>query len=315
MQDLLTINSEFLKSNQVLDWAYTEKLEASTYKFYEKWVDNKLHGELKYLEDHRKLLRKSLTDFYPEAQSSLVFLFSYQKAAKLNHDNLDSKIASYVKGFEGFDYHYWIKDKLTKIANSLKLSEDDYKLSIDMQPVLERDLASRAGLGWFGKNSMLINTKHGSFFIIASIILNNKLVLIQKKTEVDQCGTCTRCVDACPTNAIIEDRVIDSKRCISHFTIEIFKDRDRPIEFKDDRPEIFGCDICQSVCPWNTKPLKIIEDTDIELGPLEFFNQEIDVIKEKLEQMSNREFRRVFKATPLERTGRVGLLKNISITS
>lgn len=315
MRDLLLLSKDKLHSMQVLDWSYTESLDASTYDFYDDWVQKKLHADLKYLEDHRKDLRKSLNHFYPEAKSSLVFLFSYQKAAKFNQENEDSKIASYVKGFEGYDYHYWIKDKLTKIASELKLSESEYKLSIDMQPVLERDLASRAGLGWFGKNSMLINTKHGSFFIIASIILNKTLELDQREVEVDHCGTCTRCVDACPTDAIIADKVIDSKKCISHFTIEIFKDHDRPAEFKDDQPEIFGCDICQSVCPWNKKPLKSVEDIQINLGPLEFFNQDISVIKDKLEQMSNREFRRVFKGTPLERTGRVGLLKNISITS
>lgn len=315
MRSLLTLDKTFLESNQILDWAYTESLNATTYHYYENWVAANLHGDLNYLADHRKDLRKSLADFYPEAQSSLVFLFSYQKAAKFNKENSDQKIASYVKGFEGMDYHYWIKDKLTKIASLLNLQEDHYKLSIDMQPVLERDLAQRAGLGWFGKNSMLINKEHGSFFIISSIILNKKIDLETSSLETDHCGTCTRCIDACPTNAIVDDKVIDSKNCISHFTIEIFKERERPETFKKDQPEIFGCDVCQSVCPWNNKPLRSIEETNIELGPLEFFNQDISTIKQKLEKMSNREFRRVFKGTPLERTGRVGLLKNISITS
>lgn len=315
MKPLFTLDQEFLESNQILDWAYTESLDATTYKFYENWVNTGFHGDLKYLSDYRKELRKSLTNFYPDAKSSLVFLFSYQKAAKFNKEQSDQKIASYVKGFEGMDYHYWIKDKLTKIASKLGLKEEDYKLSIDMQPVLERDLAQRAGLGWFGKNSMLINKQHGSFFIISSIILNKTLDLSSSSIEVDHCGTCTRCIDACPTNAIVDEKIIDSKKCISHFTIEIFKERERPSDFKRDQPEIFGCDVCQTVCPWNNKPLKSIEDSNLDLGPLEFFNQDISIIKDKLEQMSNREFRRVFKGTPLERTGRVGLLKNISISS
>ena len=313
MKDLLHVSRTELESIQIVDWAYTQELDSRTYEEYLNWVDKDLHGDLKYLADERKDLRRSLTDFYPEAQSSLVFLFSYQAAAKKNLIENDHKIASYVKGFDGLDYHYWIKDKLLELSSLLGLEEGSFRLSIDMQPVLERDLAYRAGLGWFGKNSMLISKEHGSFFIIASIILNKKLNIETKSIETDHCGHCTKCIDACPTNAIIDNKTIDSKKCISHFTIELFKDVQRPKEFKDDREEIFGCDVCQSVCPWNIKPLKSIHSEPKDV--LSFFKQDIEVIKTKLEAMSNREFRRVFKATPLERTGRVGLLKNIKITS
>lgn len=312
MNSLLNISIEELQKDQIIDWSYTEKLDAISFNHYLNWIEKKLHGDLNYLSDHRKALRKSLNEFFPEAKSALVFLFSYQNAAKSNIENKDQKIASYVKGFEGIDYHYWIKDKLINIAYKLNLN--NYKLSIDMQPVLERDLAYRSGLGWFGKNSMLINKEHGSFFIIASIIIDKKFNLRSKDLETDHCGTCTRCIDACPTNAIIDNKILDSKKCISHFTIELFKDTPRPEEFSESREEIFGCDVCQTVCPWNNKPLKKV-DSKIKNGILEFFNQDIKFIKSELESMSNREFKRKFKGTPLERTGRVGLLKNIKITN
>jgi epoxyqueuosine reductase len=303
MEKLLSLDQDFLSEMKIVDWSYTEEDKPKTLEYYKKWVDDGYHGPLKYLSDERKNLRTSIKNFYPEFQSALVFLFDYTSSAKLNLETKDHKFAAYTKGFDGVDYHYWIKDKLEKIKT--KLGIDNCLYSIDAQPVLERDLAQRAGLGWFGKNSMLINKKHGSYFLISSIFLDKKLDLGPKSIETDHCGTCTRCIDACPTSAIIEDRKIDASKCISTFTIETFKDNTEPPKgYPSEREEIFGCDICQDVCPWNSKPL-----LRSELGNYAEFEKTFKNLK--LEDISNREYKRVFKGTSLERTGRVGILKNI----
>ncbi|MCT4642712.1 MAG: tRNA epoxyqueuosine(34) reductase QueG [Bacteriovoracaceae bacterium] len=307
MKDLL--DSNFLNSIQVVDWAYTEKLKAISFDHFIKWSKSSLSGNLTYLQDDRADKRTDLSSILEKAQSSLVFLFDYTHSAKMNIENNDFKIASYTKGFEGVDYHYWIKEKLELICKKLKLSCDEYTFSIDVKPVLERDLAYRAGLGWFGKNSMLISKDYGSFFIIGSIILSKTLDLNIREVETDHCGTCTRCIDACPTNAIVDNKVIDASRCISTFTIEVFKNEQRPDFFDENRPEVFGCDVCQNVCPWNSRPLK---KNDKQSFDFDFFKRDLSQIKSDLQNMSNREFRRVFKGTPLERTGRVGILKNIT---
>jgi epoxyqueuosine reductase len=303
MEKLLDLDQDFLSQMKIVDWSYTEQDKPQTLDHYRKWVDDGFNGPLKYLSDERKDLRASITKFYPEFQSALVFLFDYTGSAKRNLETKDHKFAAYTKGFDGFDYHYWIKDRLDKIKEKLGLENCVY--SIDAQPVLERDLAARSGLGWFGKNSMLINKQHGSYFLISSIFLDKKLDLKAKSIEVDHCGTCTRCIDACPTNAIIEERQIDASKCISTFTIEIFKDdTDPPKGYPSERGEIFGCDICQDVCPWNSKPL-----LRSELGNYADFERTFKNLN--LESISNREFKRVFKGTSLERTGRVGILKNM----
>jgi epoxyqueuosine reductase len=151
---------------------------------------------------------------------------------------------------------------------------------------------------------MLISKKHGSFFLISSILINKKLNLNTRTIEIDHCGNCTKCIDACPTNAIIDNKVIDANKCISTFTIELFKDAEAPKGYPTNRGEIFGCDICQDVCPWNTKPL---DKSELMESPeyLKIFEET------NLEVISNREFKKIFKGTSLERTGRVGLLKNI----
>lgn len=288
---------------KVIDWGYITTSTPESWDHYEKWVEKDYHGPLKYMADERKDLRANLNNFYPEFKSALVFLFDYTSTAKKNIKDQNFKFAAYTKGFDGIDYHYWIKDKLDKIAQELNLKS--YKLSIDAQPVLERDLAYRAGLGWFGKNSMLISRKKGSFFLISSILLDQELNLSNKSLETDHCGNCTRCIDACPTDAIVSDRVIDANKCISTFTIELFKEANPPQGYPTPRGEIFGCDICQEVCPWNSKPLKNsdLDNSDIKFEKL--FNQT------DLKQISNREFKRLFKGTSLERTGRIGLLKNL----
>jgi epoxyqueuosine reductase len=299
---------------QIVDWAYTEELLPITYQKYLNWVDAGMHGPLNYLADERKDKRRSLKEIYPECESSLVFLFNYAETKKALSDiELPYKVASYTMGFEGKDYHYWISEKLNSIGESLieKYPDLDYKLSLDIHPVLERDLAFRSGLGWFGKNSMLINQEYGSYTLIGSLLINKKLGITSKTMDVDHCGTCTRCVDACPTKAIDgELRTINSSACISTFTIETFKDKTPPVGFPTESNEIFGCDICQEVCPWNSKPLK-----NSELGEsnhlIEFFNRDLSEVYADIDKMSNKEFKTFFRHTSFERGGKRGLIKNL----
>ena len=302
MKPIQNISINDLEALQIVDWGYTTESIPTTLPQYETWLINGHQGPLTYMGDHRKSLREDIKNFFPEFKSALVFLFDYTSSAKKNQFDKDYKFAAYTKGFDGIDYHYWIKEKLDSLAQKLHL--ENYKLSIDAQPVLERDLAYRSGLGWFGKNSMLINQKHGSFFLISAILLDKDLELETKTLDTDHCGSCTKCIDACPTDAIIDNKIIDANKCISTITIELFKAADAPKGYPTDRGEIFGCDICQEVCPWNQKPL-----TNSEMGESAQFEQLFEEID--LTEISNREFKRVFKGTSLERTGRVGLLKNL----
>ena len=306
-------DENWLANNQIKEWAYTESSRPISFDKYNSWIENNNAGPLTYLTDHRKNLRSDLKNFFPEFESCLVFLFSYvnQKKALIENPR-DLNLASYVTGFDGIDYHFWVKERLASIEEDLKKNISDLKCTytIDAQPVLERDLAARAGLGWIGKNSMLINKAHGSYTIIAGLLLNKKLELKSKALDVDHCGTCRACIDACPTQAIIDgERTVDANKCISTFTIELFKEATPPSGYTDTK-EVYGCDICQEVCPWNRKPINKASPNELT-EITHFFNSGVDNIIKKLEAMSNREFRRRFKRTPLERTGRVGVLKNL----
>jgi epoxyqueuosine reductase len=313
------LNSKLLKELGVLDWGYTEESIPHTYSHFKQWTDESQHLPLGYLSDHRKDLRSDLCLVFPEFQSALVFLFSYQESKKWMLEENQHAVAGYTLGFEGEDYHRALDTRLRKIVDSLSLSELKTFFSIDAQPILERDLAYRAGLGWFGKNSMLINRGEGSYFIIGSLLLNQKLPLESPKLDVDHCGQCTACADACPTQAInVETRTLEAKKCISTFTIEIFKEAPPPEGIETSRGEIFGCDICQDVCPWNRKPLARI------VGSLKLQDRYSYVKewlfawpKEKLEEFirkeSNRSFKKKLFGTPFDRPGKEGWLKNLKI--
>ena len=317
MKSSPVLDNEFLKSLGVLDWGYTEESIPRTLSEYEAWTEKDFHGPLNYLNDYRKDLRRDLRNVFPEFQSALVFLFSYQETKKWMLENNQHSVAAYTLGFEGEDYHRALKDRLTKITEKLDIENLKTFLTIDAQPVLERDLAYRAGLGWFGKNSMLISRKEGSYFIIGSILLNQTLPMDHPIYDVDHCGQCTACIDACPTNAInVETRTLEASKCISTFTIEIMKEAEAPAGFDKSRGEIFGCDICQDVCPWNRKPLGRITSS-LKLQDKFLFIKDwlFDLPREKLKSMiaadSNRGFRKKLFGTAFDRPGKEGWLKNL----
>lgn len=308
---------DFLSYKYIVDWGYTENGVAKTHGYFQKWIDQNLDFPLKYLLGEKAQKRKSITEYYPQFKSSLVFLFSYAETKK-NLIALDPefKIAGYALGFNGIDYHHELKKILEHIFMDLKKTNPklECKIALDTQPVLDRDLAYRAGLGWFGKNSMLISRHEGSYFIIGSLLLSEKLNFIQKELEADHCGSCTKCIDACPTKAIDSlTRTIVTKKCISYFTIEEFKDVTPSFNFSNTSPEIFGCDICQDVCPWNEKKLSTFKNAKPVAANVitEFFYRSKEVVLKNLQELSNNQYKKLFKNTALERTGRIGILKNL----
>lgn len=322
------IDSLLIKDKGIVDWGYTEELMPRSFGHFDSWVKRGDHGSLNYLSDYRKEKRESLEHIFPEAKSALVFLFSYHQSRNDLAEFYKSKksnglkVASYVLGFSGKDYHEVVREKLLNISEALKKEKPELmtKLSLDIQPVLERDLAYRSGLGWFGKNSMLISKGQGSFFIIGSLILNQKLELPKRDLEADHCGQCRACIDACPTIAIDEkSRTIIADKCISTYTIELFKDNSPPPKgMENANGEIFGCDICQDVCPWNKRidrlglfPGDFTKLEGAEGPVLSLLQDKAEVALKNLENYSGRGFVRAFKGTPLERTGKVGLIKNL----
>lgn len=317
MKSSSLLNESLLNDLGVLDWGYTEEPVPQSLSHYESWANQHHHEPLQYLNDHRRHLRRDLRHVYPEFQSALVFLFTYRPAKKWMIENNRHEVAGYTLGFEGDDYHRALKEKLTTIFESFNDPELKHFVALDAQPVLERDLAYRAGLGWFGKNSMLINQKEGSYFIIGSLLLNKKLPVERAKLDVDHCGQCTACADACPTNAIdVESRTLIANQCISTFTIEVFKDAEAPAGFDKSRGEIFGCDICQDVCPWNRKPLDRTTGSLALRPQYEFIQQWIyHHPKEKLRDLifhdTNRGFKKKLFGTPFDRPGKEGWLKNL----
>lgn len=321
-------SDETLKKYSIVDYSYTENLEATSFDHYKNWVEDGKHGDLTYLSDHRMELRSSVSKVYANAQSALVFLFSYedvvvtQKEIKNHKDYNGFNIASYALAYGGSDYHITLRQYLEEMADVLKQDHPSLEvhLSLDIHPILERDLAYRSGLGFFGKNSMLISPTEGSYFLIGSLILNKKLNhYSQRDLVVDHCGTCRACIDACPTDAIDNTRrTLVADQCISTFTIEKFKmEAVPPSQMKNASGEIFGCDICQDVCPWNKRRDRLGLLPKVDKGHslherIRFFllRKKIEVL-EDLESFSNKAFKREFKGTPFERTGRVGMLKNL----
>lgn len=290
---------------------------ALSYEKYQSWVKQGNSSYLTYLSDERANKRKSLLEIFPNFKSALVFLMPYKKSPSGKNG---FKIADYVMAFNDQDYHQALPENIKKFLHQFEWSDKaPYKIVLDTSPVLERDLAYRAGLGWFGKNSMLINKKWGSYFIIVSVLFEIKLVFDTKKAdsptafETDHCGSCNACVESCPTQAIIKDkRQIEIDKCIASYTIEIFTDKKNPPTGSSKGKEIYGCDICQTVCPWNSK-IETLDEIHYKdsLTNTIFLNNSADDIIENLKRMSKRQFKKLFAHSPIARTGRDSLIKNI----
>lgn len=278
--------------------AKAEYLEEEAPKV-ENWLNQNMHGQMGYMENHFDK-RLDPTKLVPGAKSVVSLLYNYYPEHDLAKDG-QYKIAKYAYGK---DYHFVIKDKLKNFMHAIheQIGEVDGRVFVDSAPILERVWAQKSGLGWVGKNSLLLNKQKGSFFFIAELIID--LELIYDSPVGDYCGTCTKCMDACPTDAIPVPYVVDGSKCISYYTIEL-KDS-IPSEAKGKLEDwVFGCDICQDVCPWNrfSTPHK-----EPEFDPHPDLN---DMTKKEWIELTEEVFREVFRKSAVKRTKYSGLMKNI----
>ena len=270
----------------------------------ESWLNRSHHGKMSFMENHfdKRLDPRLLVE---GAQSVVSVLFNYYPS-ETQKDPEAPKLAKYAYGE---DYHFIIKDKLKTFVQLIndEIGEVDGRVFVDSAPVLDKAWAQKSGLGWVGKNTNLIHPKSGSFFFIAELILD--LPLEADGPIKDYCGTCTKCIDACPTDAIVEPCVVDGSKCISYLTIEL-KDQLLPIEFRDKMEDwMFGCDICQDVCPWNrfSKP-----HNEQRLNPKSGL---LALSKKEWEELNQEVFSKLFQKSAVKRTKFDGLKRNIDFLS
>lgn len=268
----------------------------------EQWLKNNFHGEMRYMENH---FDKRLDPRLLVEGSKSVISLSYNYFPEELQNNIDFKLAKYAYGE---DYHDVIKEKLRTLVAELQdeIGEFAFRVFVDSAPVLEKAWAKKSGIGWVGKNSNLITKKNGSFYFLAEIICD--LELIQDFEVTDHCGSCTKCIDACPTQAIVSDKIIDGSKCISYATIEL---KDQIPDFFKDKMEdwMFGCDICQDVCPWNRFSAPTLEE---KFRP----NSEIrNFTKQEWKDITQEIFSSVFKKSAVKRTKFNGLKRNLDFLS
>jgi len=265
----------------------------------EKWLNQNMHGEMQYMENHFDK-RLDPTKLVEGSKSVISLLLNYFPSEEQNPDSY--KISKYAYGM---DYHFVIKDKLKSLLQFIQEEIGDVhgRAFVDSAPVLDKAWAAKSGLGWIGKNSNLLTQQVGSFYFIAELIVD--LELEYDTPVTDHCGTCTACIDACPTEAIVQPYVVDGSKCISYLTIEL--KNEIPSEFDGKLDEwMFGCDVCQDVCPWNrfSKP---------HSEPL--FNPNPDLLsftKKDWEEITEDVFKKIFKKSAVKRTKLSGLERNIN---
>jgi epoxyqueuosine reductase len=266
----------------------------------EAWLNNGFNGKMQYMENHFDL-RVDPSKLVPGAKSVITLMKNYFPSAR-QQPNVP-KISKYAFGN---DYHEVIKSKLNEFLFLIreKIGEVNGRGFVDSAPVLERSWATRSGLGWIGKNGNLISKQSGSFFFIATLIVDVKLEYNDPFLN-DYCGSCKRCIEACPTDAILENKVIDGSKCISYFTIEL-KDTLIPAEMQGKFDDwMFGCDVCQDVCPWNRFSK---ENKEINFTPIP---EILNLTTKEWEDMSEESFKQVFKGSPLKRAKYQGIQRNL----
>lgn len=264
----------------------------------ESWLKNNMHGEMKYMENHFDK-RLDPTKLVEGSKSVISLLLNYYPSEKQKENSY--KISKYAYGT---DYHFVIKDKLKDLLKYIQTEIGDVngRAFVDSAPVLDKAWAARSGLGWIGKNSNLLTRQVGSFYFIAELIVD--LELDYDSPVTDHCGTCTACIDACPTQAIVEPYKVDGSKCISYFTIELKEELPSHVKGKFD-DWMFGCDVCQDVCPWNrfSKPhSEPLFDPHPEL---------LDLDRENWEEITQETFNEIFRKSAVKRTKYSGLQRNI----
>lgn len=269
----------------------------------ESWLKNNYHGKMAYMANHfdKRLDPRLLVD---GAKSVISLTYNYFPEKKQPRETY--QIAKYAYGE---DYHFVVKDKLKELLQFIQESfgKVNGRVFVDSAPVLEHAWAQKAGIGWIGKNTLMISKQKGSFFFLAEIIIDLELEY-DEPFQTDHCGTCTKCIDACPTEAILPNRQLNGSQCISYFTIEL----------KDEIPQemsgkfqdwVFGCDICQDVCPWNRFSLPTKEERFRPRDELVQFS------KQEWREITEETFNYIFKKSPVKRAKFAGLLRNIQFVS
>lgn len=285
----------------------TPAAQSETIARYRQWIENGYAGKMDYLERHLPL-KVDVRQLLTEAKSVISLAMNYytlDPPKALAEDPARGQISRYAWGD---DYHEVIRQRLSKLVDFIKkTAETELKarVCVDTAPIIEREYAQKAGIGWIGKNTNLIHWRSGSWYFLAEVLINIDLESDTAPLR-GSCGTCTRCIEACPTDAIIEPNLLDSRLCISYLTIELKESIPKAL-----RPKIgnliFGCDICQEVCPWNSKAVPTDEPAfqprDGNLTPKLL----------SLIGMTQQEFSRRFKGSPIKRTKRRGFLRNVLV--
>lgn len=265
----------------------------------EQWLDKKHNGSMSYMENHfeKRVDPRKLVE---GTKSVISLLYNYHTKTKLNLESY--KISKYAFGE---DYHDVIRTKLNTFLDDInkEIGEVSGRGFVDSAPVLDRAWARESGVGWIGKNGMLITKQHGSDFFLAELLVDIEL---EYDTPIkDYCGTCTKCIDDCPTEAILPNKALDSNKCISYLTIELRNELINS-EFKEKMNDwIFGCDICQDVCPWNRFSLQHNESKFLPSEAL------MSLSDHQLENLGEEEFKAIFKRSAIKRTKFSGLKRNI----
>jgi len=266
----------------------------------QKWLSNQMHGNMSYMANNleKRLDPGKLEEGSKSVVSLLINYFPSQQQA----DPTAPIISKYAYGR---DYHFVVREKLNELLTyiSSAISPCQGRGFVDSAPVLERSLAKAAGLGWIGKHSLLINKYHGSYVFIAELIIDLELAYDTPFTS-DHCGTCTKCIDACPTQAIVADRVIDATKCISYHTIENKEVAPASIQANLEN-RVYGCDICQDVCPWNKV---ITPNKSDDFKPIQGL---LEMTKAEWSELSPDNYNERFKKTAFERAGYTRLKRNI----
>ncbi|HAH23145.1 MAG TPA: tRNA epoxyqueuosine(34) reductase QueG [Prolixibacteraceae bacterium] len=264
------------------------------------WLENEMNGEMGYMANHleKRLDPRLLVE---NAKSVISVLLNYFPSEK----QTDPEAPVLSKYAYGTDYHFVMKDKLGELLRYIQttIASCEGRVFVDSAPVLDRAWAARAGLGWIGKNTNLLSTEHGSFFFIGELIIDLELPS-EDKVVRDHCGNCTRCIDACPTQAIVAPYILDARKCISYQTIENHGEIDPSLKDKFEN-RVFGCDICQDVCPWNLK-------SEVHHEPA--FHPDLQLMKltkEEWNEMDKPRFNELFRNSAVKRTRFEGLKRNL----
>ena len=285
----------------------TPAAQSETIARYQQWIENGYAGKMGYLERHLPL-KADVRQLLTEAKSVISLAMNYytlDPPKALADDPARGQISRYAWGD---DYHDVIRQRLTELVSFIKqTAETELKtrVCVDTAPIIEREYAQKAGIGWIGKNTNLIHWRSGSWYFLAEVLIN---ITLESDTPPlrGSCGTCTRCIEACPTDAIIEPNLLDSRLCISYLTIELKESIPKTL-----RPKIgnliFGCDICQEVCPWNSKAVPT-EEPAFQPREGNFAPKLLSLI-----DMTQQEFSRQFKGSPIKRAKRRGFLRNVLV--